>query len=135
MIASRTSRIGAAARRSVVRSLRTAKISWGTPGGGRLAEHVLLDLVEAVVDLVGDVEVSVDEDVEERPEQEALLGGCACSARWSSKRRVTSSRSTGVPSTLRWRTVTNHPGPVTMSISRLSTSSCPHSQSCTATWK
>ena len=41
---------------------------------GRIAEHLLLDLVEPVVDSVGDVEVAVDEHVEDRPEQEALLG-------------------------------------------------------------
>ena len=37
-------------------------------------EHALLDLVETVVDHVGDVEVAVDQHVEDRPQQEALLG-------------------------------------------------------------
>ena len=122
MIALRTSRIGAAARRSVVRSLRTAKISRGIAGRWRSREHdAPRSASRSIVDLVGDGEVAVDEDVEQRPEQEALLGRRGARLRWSSKRRVTSSRSTGVPSTLRWRTVSSHPGPMTMSISRLTT--------------
>ena len=39
-----------------------------------VAEHRLLDLVEPVVDRVGHLEVAVDDHVEERPQQEALLG-------------------------------------------------------------
>ena len=37
-------------------------------------EHLLFDVVEAVVDRVGGLEVAVDEHVEDGPEQEALFG-------------------------------------------------------------
>jgi hypothetical protein len=40
-----------------------------------VAEDDLFDLVEAIVDLVGHVEVAVDDHVEERPQEEALFGG------------------------------------------------------------
>ena len=39
-----------------------------------LGEHRVLDIVEAVVDRLGDDEVAIDDDVEERPQQETDLG-------------------------------------------------------------
>src|SRR5256886_16494304 len=36
-------------------------------------EHDLLDVVEAVVEAVGDIEVAVDDDVEKGPDQEAFV--------------------------------------------------------------
>ena len=54
---------------------RRSKTSLGDVVSCFSREHDLLDLVEAVVEAVGDVEIAVDDHVEECPDQETLIVG------------------------------------------------------------
>jgi hypothetical protein len=47
-------------------------LPWDVVARGR-REHDLLDVVEAIVEAVGDIEVPVDDDVEKRPDQETFV--------------------------------------------------------------
>ena len=112
---------GSAQRREIAAHREDRAARWDAELGRRaIGEHLSPRSASSRSSIsVGDVEVAVDEHVEDRPEQEALLGLAVLRPLQLEPRGATSSMSTGVPSLRWWRTVSSQPGPVTMSISRL----------------
>ena len=122
MIALTTSRSGAAARRTVGEvAAHGEDLARDVAGrvGSLVGEDRLLDLVEAVVDHVGHVEVAVDDHVEDRPQEEALLGLAVLGALELEPPGHLVEIDRGAVGARGGARSASQPGPVTMSISRL----------------